>query len=186
MYKLLSCLGLVAALAAPGALHASMMSGQFSIQGTVSNNPTTNVLSFIPETIATGVGTQTGTFATLLTDNEHATAGTPTIAYNPYVAGSSYFVIGPLTATINTLTETSSMIGGHMVYGFSGMGTLEAAGYDTTNGSFTFSTQDSGPVTFSATTLTTGTSPVPEPSTLALFGTGAFGVAGMMSRKFRA
>ena len=91
MHKLLSCLSLVAALAAPGALHASMMSGQFSIQGTVSNDPTTHVLSFIPETIATGVGTQTGTFATLLTDNEHATAGTPTIAYDPYVAGSSFF-----------------------------------------------------------------------------------------------
>lgn len=186
MHKLLSSLALVAALAAPSVLHASMMTGQFSVQGSVTNDPTTHVLSFIPASIETGYGTQTGTFATLLTNNEHVSAGTPTIAYDPYVAGSAWFTIGSLTATIESLTESTSIIGGHTIYGFSGTGTLAAAGYDITPGSFTFSTQDSGPVTFSATTLTTGTSPVPEPSTLALFGTGAFGVAGMVSRKFRA
>ena len=182
MHKVLSSLALVAALAVPSALHASMMTGQFSIQGSVTNDPTTHVLSFIPSTIETGYGTQTGTFATLLTNNEHVSAGTPTIAYDPYVAGSSWFTIGSLTATIDSLTESTSIIGGHTVYGFSGMGTLAAAGYDTTPGNFTFSTQDSGTVTFSATAAT---SPVPEPSTLALFGTGVFGLAGLVSRKFR-
>lgn len=183
MHKLLSSLALVAALAAPSALHASMMTGQFSIQGSVTNDPTTHVLSFIPASIETGYGTQTGTFATLLTNNEHVSAGTPTIAYDPYVAGSSWFTVGPLTATIDSLTESTSIIGGHTVYGFSGAGMLTAAGYDMTPGNFTFSTQDSGIVTFSATAAT---SPVPEPSTLALFGTGIFGLAGLVSRKFRA
>lgn len=184
MHKLFSSLALVAAMAVPSALHASMMTGQFSIQGTVTNDPATHVLTFIPESIETGFGTQTGTFATLLTNNEHPTAGTDTISYDPYVAGSSYFLIGPLTATVESLTETTSMPDGHTVYGFSGNALLSAAGYDTTPGSFTFSTQDSGAVTFSATTLTS--SPVPEPSTLALFGTGIFGLAGIVSRKIRA
>lgn len=185
MFKLLSSLAVVATLAiAPSALHATMMSGQFSIQGTVTTDNVAHVLTFDPTTIETGFGTQTGSFATLLTDGEHATSGTPTIAYDPYVAGTSFFGIGPLTAVIDTLTESTSIISGHTVYGFSGTGMLSAAGFDTTPGSFTFSTQDSGPVTFSATVLST--SPVPEPSTLALFGTGAFGLAGLVSRKLRA
>lgn len=184
MHKLFSSLALVAALAAPSALHASMMTGQFSVQGTVTNNPTTHVLTFIPESVETGFGTQTGTFASLLTNNEHATDGTPTIDYGPYVSGSSYFVIGPLTATIDSLIEFTSILNGQTIYGFTGTGTLAAADYDTTPGSFTFSTQESGPVTFSATTF--ATSPVPEPSSLALFGTGVFGLAGVVSRKFRA
>lgn len=185
MYKLLSSLALVAALAAPAA-NASMMSGQFSIQGTVTNNPTTHTLSFAGPSIETGYGTQTGTFQTLLTDNEHVPTGTATIVYGPYVPGSSFFTVGPLTAVIESLTESMSMPDGHTVYGFSGTANFSAAGYDTTPGSFTFSTQDSGPVTFSATAITTGTPAVPEPSSLALFGTGAFGLAGIVSRKLRA
>ncbi|MEO8736371.1 MAG: PEP-CTERM sorting domain-containing protein [Edaphobacter sp.] len=185
MYKLLSSLALVAAFAMPGALHASTMSGQFSIQGTVTNDPTTHTLSFLPPTIETGFGTQTGTFATLLTDNEHVPAGTATIAYGPYVPGSGFFMVGPLSAVIQSLSESTSIIGGHTVYGFYGVADFSAAGYDPTSGSFTFSTQDSGPVTFSATAVMTGASQVPEPSSLALLGTGAFGLAGIVSRKLR-
>lgn len=161
-----------------------MMTGQFSIQGTVTNDPTTHVLAVIPQSVETGFGTQTGTFAALLTNNEHPSPGTATISYDPYIAGSSYFVIGSLAATVENLTETISMPDGDTVYGFSGNALLSAAGYDVTPGSFTFSTQDSGAVTFSATTLTS--SAVPEPSTLALFGTGIFGLAGIISRKIRA
>lgn len=185
MHKFFSSLALVAALTAPAALHASMMSGQFSIQGTVINDPTTHTLSFLPPSIETGYGTQTGSFSTLLTDNEHVPSGTSIIAYGPYVAGSSYFSVGSMSVIIQSLTESTSMPDGHMVYGFSGTADFSAPGYDTTPGSFTFSTQDAGPVTFSATAVTTGTPAVPEPSSLALFGTGAFGLAGIISRKFR-
>jgi len=187
MIRLFSALALVATLSSPAALHAApmdSMSGQFSIQGTVTNDFTAGTLNFVPSSIETGFGTQTGTFAALLTDNEHITAGTPTIHYNPYTPGSAFLTVGPLTATIQSLTETTTTPAGHTVYGFSGTALFASAGYLDTPGSFTFSTQDSGPVTFSATALTTGRSPVPEPSTLALFGTGALGLAGLVSKKF--
>ena len=185
MYKFFASLALIAALAAPAA-HASMMSGQFSIQGTVINDPTTQTLSFLSPSIETGFGTQMGSFSTLLTDNEHVPSGTSTIAYGPYVPGSGYFSVGGLSAVIQSLTESTSVLNGHMVYGFFGTADFSAAGYDMTPGSFTFSTQDSGPVTFSATAVTTGIPAVPEPSSLALFGTGIFGLAGIVSRKLRA
>lgn len=188
MYKLFSSLALVAAfVAAPAALHAApitFMSGQFSIQGTVTNNPTTTVLTFVPSTVETGFGTQTGTFATLLTNNEHASAGTPTIDYSPYTPGSAFFTVGPLTATIETLTDMVSTVNGHTVFAFSGTADFAAAGYLTTPGSFTFSTQDSGPVTFSATAMATPSADTPEPTSLLLFGTGVLGLAGVASRKF--
>lgn len=181
MHKILSSLALIAALAAPAAAHAdSFMTGQFSVQGTVTN--VGNTLNFNPTTIMTGFGTQTGTFATLLTDGEHVTGGTATINYNPYVPNSAFLQFGSLTATIGTLDETTTIVNGHPVLGFSGTGTLSNVGYLTTPGSFTFSTQDTGAVTFSATAIA---SPIPEPSTLSLLGTGALGFAGFVSRKFR-
>lgn len=184
MLKLFASFALVAALATPAALHASMMTGQFSVQGSVTTDATTHTLTFIPDSVQTGFGTQTGTFTTLLSNNEAATGGTAVINYDPYVSGSAFIEIGPLTGTIDSLNEITSVVGGHTVYTFSGMGVLEAAGYDDTPASFSFTTQDTGVVTFSATTI--AGSPVPEPSTLALFGTGIFGLAGAVSRKFRA
>lgn len=80
------------------------------------------------------------------------------------------------------------MINGQSVRAFSSNGTLAAAGYAITPAIFTFSTQDSttDPVTFSATAIAApSASPIPEPSSLALLGTGAFGLAGVLSRKLR-
>jgi len=184
MHKLLSTLALIAALAAPAAAHAdTFMTGQFSVQGTVTN--VGNTLNFNPTTIMTGFGTQTGTFATLLTDGEHVTGGTTTIAYNPYVPNSAFLQFGTLTATIGTLLEDTTIVNGRPVLGFSGSGTFSNPGFLTTPGTFTFSTQESGAVTFSATAIAVSQPAIPEPSTLTLFGTGLLGFAGVVSRKFR-
>ncbi len=191
MYKALAPLTLVAALAlAPISLHAdSFMTGQFSIDGTVTNTVTTagiTELFFDGSTLKTGTGTQTGSFSSLLTDGEAFSAGSSIIVpYNPYVPNSAFFTIGSLSVVVNSLIEDTEIINGQTVLGFSGMASLSAPGFANTEANFTFSTQDSGPVTFSATAIADAPPTVPEPSSLALLGTGAFGLAGVLSRKLR-
>ena len=190
MHKALASLTLVAALAlAPISLHAdSIMTGQFSIDGTVTNTVTGGIteLVFDGPTLKTGTGTQTGSFSSLLTDGESFSAGSSMIVpYNPYVPNSAFFTIGSLSVIVESLMEDTEIINGQTVLGFSGMANLSAAGFSDTQAIFTFSTQDSGPVTFSATAIADAPPAVPEPSSLALFGTGAFGIAGVLSRKLR-
>lgn len=174
----------VTLIAAPTALHAdTMMTGQFSIQGTVQNVGTT--LEFVPSSLATGVGTQTGTFALLLTDGEGISNGNANVGYGPYVPGSAFFVVGPLTATLETLTETTEIIGKETVLVFSGVADLTAPGFLDTTASFSFNTPPSGLAPFVATAVVPTPPAVPEPSSLALFGTGILTLAGLASRKLR-
>ena len=170
----------VAFLLAPIALHAdTLMTGQFVITGTVQNVGTT--LEFNPATLFTGTGTQTGTFATLLTDHLGFSGGTANITYNPYTPDSAFFFIGPLTITLDTLNETTV---GTML-DFSGVANLSAAGFTNTLANYSFSALATGPSTFTATAIVPTAPSVPEPTTLILFGTGALGFAGFAARKFR-
>jgi hypothetical protein len=179
MRHILASFALVAALAAPAALHAETITGQFSLDGTVINSGSTLTFLGAPKT---GIGTQTGVFATLLTNNEAISYGPSVITYSPYVDDSAKFGVGRLNVTLDTLVATNIMLNGSLITAFSGDATFSAAGYQTTMGTFSFSTQASGPVTFSATGISS--SPVPEPSSLALFGTGALGIGLLGTRKF--
>lgn len=181
MQRLFASLTLVAVLVlAPIALHAdTLMNGQFVITGTVQNVGTT--LTFDPLTLRTGIGTQTGTFATLLNDNEGFSGGTLSITYNPYTPDSAFFFIGPLTITLDTLNETT--VGSTL--DFSGIANLAAAGFLDTLANYSFSTAASGASTFTATAIVPTAPSVPEPSSLALFGTGALGLASFTARKLR-
>jgi hypothetical protein len=181
MRRTFALLALAAALVpAPIALHAdTLMTGQFTLQGTVQNVGTT--LQFDPANLFTGTGTQTGTFATLLFDHEGVSGGTLNIPYNPYVADSGFFSIGPLTVTLDTLNETT--VG--TTLDFSGVATLSAAGFLNTLANYSFSTNATGPSQFSATAIVPTAPSVPEPSSLALFATGALGIAGSITSRFR-
>jgi len=171
---------LVAALLlVPIALHADTMTGQFVIHGTVQNVGTT--LQFDPATLLTGVGTQTGTFATLLTDNLGFKGGPTSIPYNPYPPDSASFFIGPLTIALDSLNETT--VGSTL--NFAGVTTLSADGFTNTIANLTFSAPASGPGTFTATFAVPAAPSIPEPSSLVLFGSGALGLAGFAGRKFR-
>jgi PEP-CTERM motif len=155
------------------AAHADTMTGQFSLQGTLINTGT--ALNF--SIVETGAGTQTGSFTTLLSDNE-LVIGNPVLTYSPtYTPGSEVFVIGSLTVDLETFAETAAGL-------FSGTALLSAPGFTNTDAIVSLTTQlNSGPVTFSATAVTPSPS-VPEPSTFVLLGTGILGLAGVVRLKF--
>jgi hypothetical protein len=181
--KILSSLAVMAALVAvPSILHATPITGQFSITG-ASVTDSGSSLTFIPDSITVGAAnTLTGSFNTLLSAGEAGTI-TSVIDYNPYTAGSGVITLTNTDGTIVTYTLdtlTAKVDGGFTLFTGTGILSTNAAGYDNTDGTLLFSTQGNGTVTFSATT---NASPVPEPSTLALLGTGLVGLAGVVKRR---
>jgi hypothetical protein len=181
MRRLLSLV--VCALLIVPALHATPITGQFSVTGS-SVQDTGTQLIFVPNSINVGAaGTLTGSFPALLTPGETGTITTP-INYAAYVPGSASLVFGSgsnlLTFTLNSIVNNSISNFGN----FTGTGliTTAIAGYDPTMANILFSTQANGTVTFSATAMATP-SAVPEPSTLLLLSTGLIGAAGAIKRK---
>jgi len=192
----------VLAVGSTFAAHAASITGTISILGSDSFTPST--ITFInPAMIGGGSGANTGTFSVLT--NGNAVTMFPTFPPGtplPYTLGNN--PVPPLLSPLEVMTTTEAGITfdyfmtnynastvtnvpgclNATCLSFTGAGFFTATGFDQTPGTFTFTTQETNgqtSTTFSASAIS---SPIPEPASLALVGSGLLGAVGLIRRRF--
>lgn len=168
-------LALLAALAfgSFAAANATPINGSLGITGANNSWTSTAIIFNTPGS----VNAVSGTFAA--PDLLGSTAFMQSFIYTP---GPEVFILftGANGLQLNVDSITSGYVNDLGLH-IQGFGTFHETGFDPTPGSFTLNSSNSGVVTFQ---VTASASPVPEPASLALFGTGLLGIVGIARRKF--
>ncbi len=183
----LALLAMAMAVAIASPALADPITGSLGVSGGNDQWSATGITFSNPSAIARDA---TGVFATVL--GASPVTNPATIDSTTFTFASPdelVFTVGTSTATFTATGPIDLVLDDNEFLLFSGTGTLTLAGYDTTQGTFSFSSTDSGSNFGDAGSSTFGfdvtATPTPEPESLVLLGTGLLGMAGFAYRKTR-